>query len=121
MFIKHVNDCEEFVAGDNSLLREVLHPSNDNVGIGYSIAYARVKPGETTYLHRLRSSEVYFILDGKGEIYVDGEWKEVSSGHVVYIPPNSMQKIKNVGDEDLKFLCIVYPAWRAEDEEILES
>ena len=120
MFIKHLEDCDEFVARDNSILREVLHPNNDEVRIGYSIAYAKVKPGGTTYLHKLKSSEVYFILNGKGEIYVDGEWREVFSGHVIYIPPNSVQKIKNVGNVDLEFLCIVYPAWKVEDEEILE-
>lgn len=120
MFVKHLEDCEEFIAGDNSILREVLHPKNDKIKIGYSIAYAKVKPGETTYLHKLKSSEVYFILSGEGEIYVDGEQKKVFSGHVVYIPPNSTQKIRNVGNTDLEFLCIVYPAWKVEDEEILE-
>jgi len=26
MFIKDLNDCEEFIARDNSILRELLHP-----------------------------------------------------------------------------------------------
>ncbi len=67
-------DCDEFVAGDNSLLRELLHPSKANLAIRYSLAHAVVKPG---------------------------------------------QYILNTGSSELKFLCIVDPAWQREDEEIL--
>jgi hypothetical protein len=27
MFIKDLKDCEEFIAGDNTILRELLHPA----------------------------------------------------------------------------------------------
>jgi len=39
---------------------------------------------------------------------------------VIYIPPNSVQRIKNIGPNDLIFLCIVDPAWKPEDEELVE-
>jgi len=52
-------------------------------------------------------------------MYVDDESAEVRLGQVVYIPPNSVQYIQNIGNSDLKFLCIVDPAWRPEDEEVL--
>jgi len=42
----------------------------------------------------------------------------VQENDVVYIPPNSIQSIKNSGEEDLVFLCIVEPTWKPEDEEI---
>ena len=35
-------------------------------------------------------------------------------------PPNSTQSIENIGAKELRFLCIVEPAWKAEDEDILE-
>ena len=31
MLIKDLNHCEEFIAGDDSLLRQLLHPDEDNV------------------------------------------------------------------------------------------
>ncbi len=40
-------------------------------------------------------------------------------GDTVYIAPYSTQRITVLGPEDLEFLCIVDPAWREEDEEIL--
>ncbi len=117
MFIKDLKKCEEIVAGDNSTLRELLNPLKDDIATKYSLAHAKVKPGEITYAHRLKNSEVYYILEGEGEMYIDNEKEEVFAGQAVYIPPNSVQKIKNIGINDLVFLCIVDPAWRSEDEE----
>ena len=37
-----------------------------------------------------------------------------------YVPPNSKQFIENSGSVKLRFLCIVEPAWKADDDEILE-
>ncbi len=121
MFIVDVNNCEEIIAGDGSILRELFSPLKDNIDVRYSLALARVKPGEITHKHRLKtSSEVYFILRGKGVIHIDDETAEVKEGHIIYIPPGAIQRIKNTGNEDLVFLCIVCPPWRKEDEEILE-
>jgi mannose-6-phosphate isomerase-like protein (cupin superfamily) len=122
MFIKNIKNCEEFVAGDETILKEILHPDpkKDNLKIRYSIAHAIVKPGKITLLHRMRTSEVYYILHGSGLMCVDDETEEVESGHAIYIPPNATQRIRNTGDKDLIFLCIVDPAWRKEDEEVLE-
>ncbi len=118
MFIKDLHCCDEIVAGDETILRELLHPARVNLEIRYSLAHAVVKPGQSSLPHKLRTSEVYYILDGQGIMQVDEESAEVRSGQAVYIPPNSTQYIKNIGTSDLKFLCIVDPAWRPEDEEI---
>ncbi|MCK4422170.1 cupin domain-containing protein [candidate division WOR-3 bacterium] len=120
MLIKDFRKCEEIIAGDNTILRELLNPSREDVTIGYSLAYAIVKPGEITYAHRLKSAEVYYILEGEGEMYIDNEKEKVFAGQAIYIPPDSIQQIKNTGTDDLIFLCIVDPAWKVENEEILE-
>ncbi len=121
MFVRDVRDYGDIKSIDNAILKELLHPSRDKINVGYSIAYARVKPGEETLLHRLKeSSEVYYILEGVGEMYVDGEKRKVFPNQIIYIPPNSIQKIGNIGETDLVFLCIVYPPWRSEDEELVK-
>ncbi len=58
---------------------------------------AIVKPGDITYKHKLRGSEVYYILKGKGLMYIDDEAEEVSAGQAAYIPPDSIQRIENIG------------------------
>lgn len=119
MFIKDLQKCEQFTARDNTILRELLHPLKENLKLRYSLAYAIVKPGEISRRHKLINSEVYYILEGEGIMYIDNESEKVYPNQAIYIPPHSVQYIKNTGSGDLKFLCIVDPAWRPEDEEIV--
>ncbi len=119
MFIRELNECEEFVAGDNCLLREILHPEKQDLALRYSLAHAIVKPGDTTWAHRLKVSEVYYIIEGEGIMHINSEDAPVRPGSTVYIPPRAIQSITNSGKSELKFICIVDPAWRTEDEEIV--
>jgi mannose-6-phosphate isomerase-like protein (cupin superfamily) len=119
MFIRDLKDCVEFIAGDNSILREILHPSKADLALRYSLAHAIVRPGQTTKPHKLKTAEVYYIMTGEGVMHIDGDMGPVRPGSTVYIPPGTIQFIRNSGKTDLVFLCIVDPAWRKEDEEIL--
>ena len=119
MLIRDLSSIEEIIAGDKTVLRELLHPDKADLKIRYSLAHASVKPRQSSLPHRLKTSEVYYILEGEGVMYVDDESAAVHSGQAMYVPPNSNQHISNTGDSDLKFLCIVDPAWQPEDEEIL--
>jgi mannose-6-phosphate isomerase-like protein (cupin superfamily) len=100
------------------LLRELLHPDKAELDLRYSLAHARLPAGATSRPHRLRSSEVYYILEGQGVMYINGEDAPVHPGQAIYIPPHATQYIENTGAGDLIFLCIVDPAWRPEDEEV---
>lgn len=120
MFLRHLKDCKEFRAADASLLRELLHPEKADLQIRYSLAHARVVPGEATKPHILRTSEVYYIIAGRGVMHIDDESREVRPGCAVYIAPHSKQYIENTAGSDLEFLCIVDPAWREEDEQVLD-
>ena len=118
MFIRNLKDCTEFFAGDNSVLREILHPDKADLNLRYSLAHARVRPGQTTKPHRLNASEVYYIMEGEGVMHIDSETGVVRPGATIYIPPKTTQFISNTGKTDIVFLCIVDPAWRKEDEEV---
>ncbi|OGW34448.1 MAG: mannose-6-phosphate isomerase [Nitrospirae bacterium GWD2_57_9] len=119
MFIRELKDCPEFIAGDNCILREILHPDKADLDLRYSLAHAVVKPGLTTWKHRLKTSEVYYIIEGSGVMHIDDRSAPVQPGSTVYIPPMAIQSITNSGKTDLKFICIVDPAWRKEDEEVI--
>lgn len=122
MLIRDIKNCNYFKALDNTILCELLHPEREksDLKINYSIAHAVLKAGESSLVHKLKTSiEIYYILEGKGIMHIDDESEEVYPGQVVYIPANSKQYIKNTGDDELKFLAIVYPMWRGEDEELI--
>lgn len=119
MFHKTLEDAPEFVAGDHTRLRELMHPTHDQVAIGYSLAHASVAPGNASLPHRLVGSESYYILQGKGKMYIEDTVFEVQKDSVFLVPANALQHIENTGTEDLVFLCIVEPFWQEVEEEIV--
>jgi mannose-6-phosphate isomerase-like protein (cupin superfamily) len=121
MIIKSIKGCSYFQSLDQTKLCELMHPLKEGLNIPYSIAHAVLRPGTESLPHMLRnSSEVYFILEGGGMMFIDNESALVNTGQAIYIPPGSIQHIKNLGTDDLKFLCIVYPSWKKEDEVIVD-
>jgi mannose-6-phosphate isomerase-like protein (cupin superfamily) len=120
MLIRNFNDCEEFIAGDGTLLRELLHPGKQTLALRYSLAHAIVAPEQTSTPHALTTSEVYYILSGNGVMHIEDEVRSVTVGDAIYIPPNAKQFIHNPGPTPLVFICIVDPAWRKEDETIFQ-
>ena len=116
MFVKNLNACNEFTANDGCLIRELLHPKNDPVDTGYSLAVARVRAGERTRPHKLAQTEVYYILTGQGRMHINNETREVSTGDVILIPPQTIQWIENTGEDELRFIAIVSPPWREQDD-----
>ncbi len=118
MLVRKLNDCAEFLAGDSTRLRELLHPDKQPIELRYSLAHATLAVGETSQPHSLKTSEVYYILSGEGEMHIGEETQIVEPGDAVYIPPNARQFIHSCGSEPLVFICIVDPAWRKEDETV---
>lgn len=118
MIIRDIEKAKYINASDQTKLCELIHPLREGVfQVSYSLAYVILKPGEKSQPHKLKSSsEVYYILDGNGIIYVDDENSEIKAGQAIYVPPKSKQFIKNYGKVDLKFLCIVSPPWQSLDD-----
>ena len=79
-----------------------------------------LESGKKSKQHKLRSSEVYYILEGRGKLKIQDKTFNLEKDDSVFVPSNSEQSIENTGTNDLEFLCIVDPAWQAKDETVLE-
>jgi mannose-6-phosphate isomerase-like protein (cupin superfamily) len=99
MLVQKLNACDEFIAGDSTRLRELLHPDKQPLALQYSLAHATLPVGKTSLPHSLKTSEVYYILSGEGEMHIEAETQRVEPGDAVYIPPNARQFIYNCGSE----------------------
>ena len=106
--IRRTDLSREFWTHENCFILELANDSGDP---DVSIARARVLPGVTTEWHRVIDiDERYVIVSGKGKVEVgDLPSTPVSDGDVVRIPANTPQRITNVGDVDLVFLCVCTP------------
>lgn len=115
MWIKRLSACTEITANDLCRLRELIHPEHDGVAVGYSLAHAVVAPGQRTLRHHLEgASELYYLISGSGRMHIDDEVQEVEAGDTILIPPGAVQFLENTGDEEIVFLALVEPAWRAD-------
>ncbi len=119
---KTVAELSTFVAGDETVISEVLHPKNEPLNLPYSLAFATLEVGASSKPHILKQSEeVYVIVSGSGTATVGKEEFAVQPGDVVLIPAGVVQFIRNDGDEVLKFYCIVSPPWNKDDEVIVSD
>jgi quercetin dioxygenase-like cupin family protein len=71
--------------------------------------------------HSHEQEEVYFVLEGTGEMCVGETRQVVSDGQAVSIPSGAFHQITNVGDAALRMLYVYGPAgdvahWRQELE-----
>ncbi len=79
-----------------------------------SLAEERVPAGGRTERHYHNVlEELYFILEGAGEIELDGERRMVGPGDAILIPPGGWHTI--MAKEPLRFLCCCAPPYAHED------
>ena len=120
MSIKEDSKISFINGSENVKIKQYFDPKNTSNGINYSLAQFSLEIGQKTKLHKIKSSEIYYILQGKAELKINNGRFELGENDSAYVPPNSKQFIKNIGTQNLRFLCIVEPAWKPEDDELLE-
>lgn len=118
--VVHNDATPEYYFEERCHITEWWNSADDEAA---SIARARVVPGVTTRLHRLRGvTERYVILEGTGRVTVgDRPPEAVGPGDVVVIPPDTAQRIANAGATDLVFLAICTPRFRPAIYEDMED
>ncbi len=119
MSVRKSSEIETILGNEGTKIKQYFHPHNTLNGIGYSLAHFTLESGKESALHKIKSSEIYYILEGEALLTIDDETHRLKKDDSVYVPPSSKQYIKNIGTGDLFFLCIVEPAWKPEDETIL--
>ena len=119
--LKDADTAEHFTAGDLCSIAEIFHPGNERLPFcGFSLSHAVVLPKGRTVPHRLvKSSEVYWIIAGRGILFIDERPIELKKGRAVLVPPSAVQYVVNECDHKLEFLCIVSPPWESSDEETI--
>ncbi len=113
MTVLNLADQKSFTTKDGSIIRSILDRTNAPVE-KQSLAEARVPAGAATqrHCHRL-AEEFYFILEGAGEMEIDGERRAVRSGDAILIPAGAWHTI--TAREALRFLCCCAPPYAHED------
>lgn len=107
--IKHIDKVEPTF---------ITHPSASNaymkalVGAqegweDYVMRVVEVKEGGYTPKHQHPWPHINFMLEGQGEILMDGEYQAVKAGSFAYVKADMLHQFRNTGTEPFKFICIV--------------
>ena len=114
MIVRALDQAEPFTTADGSTIRELLGLPTAPV-LNQSLAEASLEPGQATERHfHAESEEIYFVVEGSGEMELDGERRRVGVGDAVLIPPGARHQIR-ADPDGLRFLCCCAPAYRHED------
>ena len=101
---------EPFTTKDGSTIRELMHAANQ------TLAEAALAPGQQTQRHyHAASEELYYLVDGEGELEIDGERTSVTVGDAILIAPGAWHQITATGDAELRFLCCCAPGYSDAD------
>ena len=113
MDIRKYSEQEPFTTKDGSTIRSLLDLSNAPVQ-KQSMAEATLPAGGETerHYHKL-SEELYYLLEGKGLMEIEGEEREVGPGDAILIPSGAWHQIK--ATESLRFLCCCAPPYQHDD------
>ena len=113
--VRSREDAEPFTTLDGSEIR-VLLDLRLGGAVNQSLAEATLPAGGSTRRHRHpRSEELYVLLEGRGEMEVDGERRRVAPGDAVLIPPGARHQITASAAGPLRFLCCCAPPYSDDD------
>ena len=102
-------DATPFITKDGSTIREYFHSERQ------SLAEGSLEPARATQRHYHRfSEEIYLIVEGGGELEVDGVVRQVGPGDAVLIPPGAWHEL-TAGADGVRLLCSCVPPYSHED------
>ena len=111
MEVRNREQAEAFTTLDGSTIRVLLDAALGGAR-EQSLAEASLPAGGSTERHyHARSEEIYVLLEGSGEMEVEGDRRQVVPGDAILIPPGAWHEIRADADGGLRFLCCCAPPY----------
>lgn len=88
----------------NTCKRQELH---DVLGLSScEVSYNKLDPQRTSPFihHHDQNEELYIILEGKGQVYINGQVSDIKKGDCLFIEPSEKRAFKNI--ENLSYICV---------------
>ncbi|MHB8895298.1 MAG: cupin domain-containing protein [Candidatus Geothermincolia bacterium] len=71
----------------------------------YNLRMLEISPNGHTPDHSHANEHENFVVEGVGEVMMEGEWHPLVVGDVVFVPPGARHQYRNTGDTTFRFLC----------------
>jgi len=105
--VKRYSDVEAVEFGDEApgvSIRVLIDEERDGAPV-YVLRMMEVAPGGHTPDHAHPFEHENFVLEGEGEVMVEGEWRPLSAWDVVFVPAGARHQYRNAGEGTFRFLC----------------
>ena len=96
----------------------LISPQNTSAQ-NISLQISEIPVGSEQPIHNHEPEQCYYIIKGKGIIFIEDESREVAAGDAIFIPANRKHGIKNIGNDVLEYLTANTPAFSREYESAL--
>ena len=104
--VRHIEDVEPIPCPCGSSTRILTRQDTEVANV--HVTHIR----DSARHYHLQCTELYYILEGTGQMELDGDVVELTPGTVVLIPPGMAHR----GRGDFKALIVGVPAWDHTDE-----
>jgi len=114
-YLTRLSEAEELRDPRYGAVWELAGTATDLPALG--LAMAEVDPGALSppHFHR-HMSEAYFILEGEGEMWMDGVRFPVGPGDAISIAPGVVHALGNAGPDPLRFVVTTAGAYDPDDD-----
>ena len=122
MIIADINEIKGRTYPARRWTRNVVGGASPIQATNFAVGFVILEPkGGQVPRHNQEQEEVYFVLEGTGEMCLGGERRQVVAGQAAYIPSKIFHQLTNIGETPLKMMYIYGPAgdvahWRQELE-----
>ena len=90
-----IKDNETYILQDNKTLKNLVLRST------------LLKPNQETRGHSHDGQEeVYYFIEGRGEILLEDKYLDIQAGDIILIPDGAYHKVINTTSEYLYFICV---------------
>jgi quercetin dioxygenase-like cupin family protein len=73
---------------------------------GLNLGVFEVLPGGELVPHHHAPQEVYYVVQGRAELFRDGSWEPLRRGDVAYIPGGTVHGVRNRGAEPITIVWV---------------
>ena len=85
-------------------IRVLINDVNDNAPV-YNLRMIEIGVNGHTPDHSHPYEHENFVVEGDGQVMIDGDWYDIHQGDVVLVPAGIRHQYRNTGQSTLKFLC----------------
>ena len=86
-------------------MRVVIGPEED--APNFVMRVFDVRPGSSTPFHTHPWEHEVYVLSGEAVVRGESDETRLKAGSVVYVKPEEVHCFLNVGDEVLRFICVI--------------